>query len=242
VKLPACKENDEQMVRIPEPFKVRTTSFFQGEKDHDKETGRHDPARNARTRGEIGDQKIGKACAESLCIGVKHGKAPEVDHMCKDMDDSADYDGPRCSLVKCDIFIEWDDAVERCSTKKRDEVPAHGNKNEDDIDVKNESGGTGKGKGYAKVGARNGETVSQLVVDETEDGHQQMKEDPDEKEQALSTFIDHPDVEFLTPSVGYVWTGRSVGPHLQALQPPTFGFIALQMNRRGVIAWRWSSI
>lgn len=41
---------------------------------------------------------------------------------------------PVILTVKGDILVKWDDGIEGCTSKERDEVPTHGEKDEDDID------------------------------------------------------------------------------------------------------------
>jgi len=66
-----------------------------------------------------------------------------------------------------------------------------------------------------------------------------MKENPDEKEHALSAFVDHPDIEFLTDSVRFErYGGNSFGRHLQPLQPFPLCLISLQMGRVYSAIWQ----
>jgi hypothetical protein len=86
-----------------------------------------------------------------------YGQNGEVPHVGNDVDDAEEDDRPcyllyktstrvlhiieerRCArrwlrTVEGDIFVKRDDVVQRCPPKKRDEVPANWEENEDDLD------------------------------------------------------------------------------------------------------------
>ena len=58
--------------------------------------------------------------------------------MGEDVNDSPKDDRPRGSLVEGDVLVKRDYVVQGCLTQKGDEVPAHREQNEGNVDVKNE--------------------------------------------------------------------------------------------------------
>jgi hypothetical protein len=46
--------------------------------------------------------------------------------------------------MELDVVIEWDDRTQWCLTKERDEIAADWEKDEDHVDVQNQSGSTGE--------------------------------------------------------------------------------------------------
>jgi len=130
---------------IPEPFEMGTTPLLHSEPNHDEKNDGHDPTGNARASGEISGEEVAYAFASGCSFHVKECETPEVDHVCDDMNDGASYNGPSRSLVKCDAFVKRNEAIEGSSTEERNEISADREKDEDDIDMENESGGTGEG-------------------------------------------------------------------------------------------------
>lgn len=63
--------------------------------------------------------------------------------MGKNVNDSANDDGPCRGLVQQKILVERDNIVKWRAAKEGDEVAADGQKNEDDVDVKDERSSTG---------------------------------------------------------------------------------------------------
>jgi hypothetical protein len=143
VQLPADEEDDEQVVGIPKALEVRPASLFHGKEHHDTEGGCHDPASRTGARGEVGCQEgYDTTAGGGRC---DEGKFIEVDHVGKNVDDTANNNRPCRRLVEGDVFVEGDDVVQRCPSEERDEVTANREEDEDDVDVQNESGGSGNG-------------------------------------------------------------------------------------------------
>ena len=54
VKLPVDEEDNKQMVRVPEAFKVGPTPLLHRKPDHDSERKPHDPTGDTRASCEVG--------------------------------------------------------------------------------------------------------------------------------------------------------------------------------------------
>ena len=67
--------------------------------------------------------------------------------MCSDVHGCEDDHGPRRGLVKGEVFVERNNMVEGCTTEEGDKVAANGEKNEDDVDMEDESSSAGDGCG-----------------------------------------------------------------------------------------------
>jgi hypothetical protein len=55
------------------------------------------------------------------------------------MDDTPNDDSPAGGFVECDILVEGYDVPKRRASNDRDEVPADGKQDEDNIDVEDQS-------------------------------------------------------------------------------------------------------
>lgn len=135
MELPVDEEDDEQMVRVPEPLEVSTATLLHGEPDHDGESSGHDPAGYAGTCCEVGGKEGNDPLAGSLGIRVGHRELSEVDHVCGNMNDSSNHDGPGSGFVESDVLVERNDIVERCAAQEGDEVAADRQQNEGHVDV-----------------------------------------------------------------------------------------------------------
>lgn len=143
--MPIDEENDEEMVRVPERLETSTATFLDGIPDHDSQSGSHDPSSDSGTSFKVGRKECDDTLAGVRRIRVGHGEPVEVDHMGSDVDDGEDDDGPSGGLVERDVLVEGNDIVQRRPTKNGNEVSANGQQDKDDIDVQDESGGTGNG-------------------------------------------------------------------------------------------------
>lgn len=142
MELPTDKEHDEQVVRIPEPFKVGATPLLESEIHHDEESCCHYPTSRTWAGEEVGCKERDDALASGLSVWIDHGKLGKIDHVCTDVNHGSDNNRPCSSLVECDVLVKRNDIVKRTATKNRDEVPANGEEDEDDIDVKDQSRST----------------------------------------------------------------------------------------------------
>jgi hypothetical protein len=80
-----------------------------------------------------------------LGLQVQQCETVKVDHVGDNMNDSESHDRPCGGFVESDVLVEGNDTIEGGLAKERDEVAANGKENEDDIDIKNEGGGTSNG-------------------------------------------------------------------------------------------------
>lgn len=55
----------------------------------------------------------------------------------------------------------------------------------------------------AKSAAGPSEIIADLVVEETKNSHDKMKEYPEAKEELLAAFVDHPKIETLAKTGGF---------------------------------------
>ena len=134
------EEDDEEVVGVPEPFKVGTASLLHCEPHHDAKGNGHNPASRTRSGDEVGGQESDNGLARGGLS--RNSQLVEIDHVGKNVDGRADNDGPGGSLVEGDILVEGDDVVQRCATQNRNEVPADRQEDEDDIDMENECSST----------------------------------------------------------------------------------------------------
>ena len=92
MELPANKEYDEKVVRVPEPLKFSTTSLLESKEDHGEQDGGHNPPCNSRSSGEVGCQKCNNTLSSGSCISVGHSQLVEVDHVSGYVNDCASND------------------------------------------------------------------------------------------------------------------------------------------------------
>lgn len=143
VQLPADEEDDEQVVRIPEPLETSTATLLHGIPNHDTESGSHDPSSCTRTGSKVGKEESHDSLAGVLRIRVNHGEFSKVDHVSTNMDSTTDDNRPGSCLVESDVLVEWNDIIEGCATKERDEVTADREKDESNVNVEDQSSRTG---------------------------------------------------------------------------------------------------
>ncbi len=149
VELPADEEDDEEVVGIPEALKVVPAPLLHSKPDHNAEDDGHDPASEAGSGGKVGVEEGDELGATGLGIRVGHRELGEIDHVCPDVHGCAGDDRPCRGLVKGDVLVERDDMIEGCAAEEGDKVAADGEKDEDDVDMKDESSGAGDGcSGY----------------------------------------------------------------------------------------------
>lgn len=135
MELPCKEEDEEEVVSIPELLKVGATALLHSEPNHDAKTCSHNPASGARPSGKVCLQEDKNTLASGLCVGIKHSKFLKVAHMSGNMDNRKYDHGPCCRFVEGDVFVKWNELVQRGATKERDEITTDGQKDEDDISV-----------------------------------------------------------------------------------------------------------
>jgi hypothetical protein len=143
MELPAHKENDEEMMRVPEALKMSATAFLNGKKYHNAKTGSHDPSSHSRSGSEIGSEECNYDLTSVLCIGICQCKSGEVNHVGDDMDTSPENHGPRRSFVECDVLVKGNEVIQGGTAKDRDEVTANRQQNKDNIDMENKGSSSG---------------------------------------------------------------------------------------------------
>lgn len=106
---PHGKEDDEEMMRVPEPVKVNTTCLFAGSESHGSEANEHNVARDTRTSGKV----YLKECDNVHANSRTHcrGETSKVDPMSDGMDDCEKAHRPADRLVKGDIFVKGNGIV-----------------------------------------------------------------------------------------------------------------------------------
>ena len=142
MELPHDEENDEQVMRIPEPLKVGTALLLPGEENHDNKSNGHNPTGPTGSSDDVGLDEDNDALTRVGCIRVERRKFCIVDHVRCDMDKGKECNGPSYCLVEGNVLVEGDDVVQRCATEERDEVTANRQEDEDHVDMEDESGST----------------------------------------------------------------------------------------------------
>lgn len=228
VELPVDEEDDEEVVRVPEPLEVGTATLLNSEPDHDSEGGGHDPSSRTRTSDEVGGNEGKELLPEGYRVWIDHDELGKVDHVGDNVHDGEDDNGPGDSLVEGDVLVERNEGVERRPTEHGDEVSADGEKDEGDIDVEDEGSGTGDSciectrrvaqsagygasrggcqgltEGDTEGGAGGNRAVLELVMHEAKGDDKEMEEDEDEEEHAPAALINHPVVELLAHRAGH---------------------------------------
>ena len=135
MELPADKEDDEEVMSIPEVLEVGTFPFLRGEVDHDGKAEGHNPPGSTGPGGKVGLKEGEELCATCLCGSVGERELGKVDHVRYDMHDSANDNRPGGGLMEGDVLVKRNELVKRCATKERDEIAADGEKDEDDINM-----------------------------------------------------------------------------------------------------------
>jgi hypothetical protein len=135
MELPADEKNDEEVVGVPEVFKVGAPLLFAGEKDHNGKDSGHDPASGAGPGGKVCIEEGDKLCTTCRCTRISHRELGEVDHMGNDVHHGADDNGPGCGNVEGEVLVKGNNLIERGAAEEGDEVAADRKKDEYDIDV-----------------------------------------------------------------------------------------------------------
>lgn len=154
MELPADEEDDEEVVGIPELLKLGPAPLLASKENHYAEAGGHDPASGAGPSGKVGVQKGDDFSAKGLGVRVCICEAGKIDHVCPDVHGCEDDHRPCRGLVKGEVFVERNDMVEGCTAEEGDKVATNGEKNEDDVDMEDESSSTGDGCVYTVIEKR----------------------------------------------------------------------------------------
>lgn len=116
------------------------------------------------------------------------------------MDDGEYNDGPCDCLVKADALVEWNDSVERCTTKQRDEVAADRNQNERHVYMQDHGSSSGDGISDTKHSPGVIQVVFELIVEKAEYDDEDVQEDEAKEKPASPTLVNHPSIVFLLQS------------------------------------------
>lgn len=135
MELPADEEDDKEVMSVPKVLKVGAFPFLRGEEDHDAKADGHDPPSGTGSSGEVGLEEGDELGAPCLCRSVGEREFGKVDHVRKNMNDSANDDRPGSGLMEGEVLVKGDDVVQRCATEEGDEIAADGEKDEDDINM-----------------------------------------------------------------------------------------------------------
>ncbi len=140
MELPADEENDEEVMSIPEVLKVGMPPFLRGKVDHDGKRDGHNPPGSAGPSGKVGLKEGNELCATCLCGSVGEREFGKVDHVRENVHNSADDNRPGGGLMEGEVLIKRNDLVKGCAAEEGDEIAADGEKDEDDINMKDKGG------------------------------------------------------------------------------------------------------
>ena len=146
MQLPAKEKDNEKVVGVPELFKSTigpSSALLNGKPDHDDERGGHDPAGDTGSGGKVENKELNRSRRYTRGRAINGCELAEVPHVGSNMDRGEDDDGPCGCDVEFDVIVERDDIVQGRLAEERDEVSANWEKNEDDIEMEDECGGTG---------------------------------------------------------------------------------------------------
>jgi len=136
--------------------------------------------------------------------------------------------------VEGDVLVERNDCTKRGTTHERDEVSADWEENKDYIDVTQHRRGTSDSESGSKHVSGIDQVVFETIMGHAESSDKQMKENEDEKEHSVSTFIDHPKLPSLLKAESARLEGSfeatSSGSPLQTLKTNAFCLVALEMG------------
>jgi hypothetical protein len=243
MQLPAKEKDNEKMVGVPELFKSTigpSSALLNCKPDHDGESGGHDPAGDTGSGREVESQELNRSRSGTSDRGVRACELAEVPHVGTNMDRGKDNNGPRGCDVEFDVVIERNDIVQGRLAEERDEVSADWEKNEDDIEMEDECGGTGNGEADTEDIAGTSECVLELVVQEAENDDQNVQKYVEAKYNLCSPAVDEPGVIALH-YLGILHLRRerlpfdSSGGSHDALETASLRLVALERRRRGAL-------
>ncbi len=217
VQLPAKEKDNEKVVGVPELFKTTigpSSALLNGKPYHDGESGGHDPAGDAGSGREVENQELNRNRSRTRNGAVNDCELAEVPHVGTNMDRGEDDNRPCGGDVELDGIIKRNDIVQGRLAEERDEVSAHWEKNEDDIEMEDECGGTGncwtkawlaedtlcgcaeKGRTEADTddSAGTSKSILELVVQEAEDDDENVQKYVKAKNDSCSPAVDEPGV------------------------------------------------
>lgn len=81
MQLPVDEEDDEKVMRVPEPLEMGATSLLDGKKHHDTKGGGHNPSSNSWACEKVGTKEGHNDLASSVRVWVSFRKLSKVYHM-----------------------------------------------------------------------------------------------------------------------------------------------------------------
>lgn len=207
---PENKEDDEQVVRVPEALEIGAARLFDRGGYHGHECSEHHVAGPARSCNKVGKQPAFEA-EVVLCRQLS-----EIVPVGNRVDPGEEDNGPRYGLVESDVLVELYDAIQRGLAGQRDERAADGEQNHCNVEVKSQRRCSGNGICDAECRSCARQVIFDLViheskgedhsVDEGEHGDEAAKYQYEafliklpQCSQSTVTLVDHPPVESLPP-------------------------------------------
>lgn len=129
---PEKEEDDEHVVRVPEPLVVRPPCLFDRSDHHASQRDQHDIASPTGTRDKVGQQP---AVDTEVVLGCNLGEVVPVGN---GVHPRPEEDGPCRRDVEGNVLVELDDAVQRSLSCERDERSTDREKDQGNIDVQNQ--------------------------------------------------------------------------------------------------------
>lgn len=81
MQLPVDEEDDEKVMRVPEPLEMGSTSLLNCKEHHDTKGGGHNPSSNSWACEEVGTKESHDDLASGVGVWVGFRKLSKVDHM-----------------------------------------------------------------------------------------------------------------------------------------------------------------
>lgn len=142
--MPVDEEDDHSnVVSIVEPFETTVgppPSLFHSKPNHGTQSGSHDPTSKPRAGRKVDQEEFFDQLPRAVVDGCSFSEDGEVDHMRADVNCREEHDRPCNRFVERDIFIEWDDIVQRSSTKHGDEVATDRKEDKNNINMEDKCG------------------------------------------------------------------------------------------------------
>jgi hypothetical protein len=106
MELPADEDDDENVMGMSEVLEIGTSPFLHGKVNHDGKADGHNPPGSAGPGGKVGPKESNEPRTTCLCGGFGKHKLGKVDHVCHDMHDNADNNGPGGGLMDGGVLVE----------------------------------------------------------------------------------------------------------------------------------------
>ena len=110
---PEDEEDDEEMVHVPETFKVCTTSLFRSSQCDCHKRNQHDITTPTRSSSKVGEDEA----HESKLVACR--ESGQIVPMCNRVHPGEEYNGPSDELMEGDILVERNNVVQGRTTSHR---------------------------------------------------------------------------------------------------------------------------